>query len=228
LEKQDKNQLQVAIKKMRRRKLFVLLYLTALAVMPWSGPADALQAFHGATDGTSTYLTPVQRRPDEKTDGDKSASYVLPKPELRPDIFLRFMRQLKSGASIKMEPWSPNQRDATRYQFKGKNFFGNYWEERLAQRNPTDLLTFWISSFNATCEGKFASETERPIRQGQKMVHAGSWICTTDDGVFYGYITVILFGPTASYYFTAGLSPEPARNIDAQLRAALIELIRGP
>jgi hypothetical protein len=39
---------------------------------------------------------------------------------------------------------------------------------------------------------------------------------------------VVLFGPTVSYYFTAGLSPEPARNIDAQLRAALIEVIRGP
>lgn len=213
---------------MRWRKLFALLGFTAIAVTPWSDPADALQTFHYPTGYSSTYLTPVQRRTDEKAGGDKPASYVLPKPELRPDIFLRFMRQLRGGASIEMEPWSPNQKDATRYQFKGKNFFGNYWEERLAQRHPTDLLPFWISSFNSTCEGKFASETERPVRHGQKMVHAGSWICTTDDGVFYGYITVILFGPTASYYFTAGLSPEPARNIDAQVRAALTELIHGP
>jgi hypothetical protein len=213
---------------MQWRKLFVLWGLIAIAVMPWSDPANALQGLHGAAGGTSTYWTPVQRRADEKTKDDKSKSYALPKPGLQPDIFLRFMRQLQSGASIEMEPWSPDQKDPSRYKFKGKNFFGNYWEERIAQRDPTDLLPFWISAFNSTCEGKFAAETARSIWHGQRMVHGGSWICKTDDAVFYGYVTVVLFGPTVSYYFTAGLSPEPARNIDAQLRAALIEVIRGP
>jgi hypothetical protein len=160
----------------------------------------------------------------------QDTGYLLPKPELQADVMQKLLRLFEGGESARVEPWYPDGPDVLQYRYFGQDFFGHYWEERLADRGPKEVLPFWVSHFLENCKGRFTATSDPSLARGRSMVQSSAWTCAaTNRAPYEGYITLHRTGPTVGVFVTMQPAREKstARNIDRQIRAVLIERMKN-
>jgi hypothetical protein len=156
------------------------------------------------------------------------SGYLVPKPDLQRDVLQQFLRLFEGGASVRVENWYPDGPDILQYRYFGDGFFGHYWEERIADRKPSDILPFWVTHFMESCKGRFAAASEPPVARGPDMVQSSAWTCAPARAPYEGYITLRRSGAIVGVFVTMQPTNDrsSARNIDRQIRALLLEKMK--
>jgi hypothetical protein len=160
----------------------------------------------------------------------KRMPYVEAKPQLQPDLLQQFLRRMRGGEAAEVKPSARNNPMPAHYTYSGREFTGHYWEERIGDRDPTEILWVWLTGFQGKCDGRFMATSDAPVKNKGNVVHSGAWSCELKDMTLNGYFTVQQLSSTVGIFFTLpnAIDPKAARNMADQIHATLVEVIRMP
>lgn len=160
----------------------------------------------------------------------KRMSYVEAKPQIQMELLQKLLRRMPGGEATIVKLAEPNNPMPAHYSYSGPGFKGDYWEERLGERDPISILGVWLSGFHNHCNGRYLITGEAPVENDGNVVHSGAWSCERKDFTINGYFTVQKYDSIVHIFFTLpdAINPKAARNMAEQIHATLVEITTRP